>query len=173
LIKFAGARRVLFLVDRGNLGRQALKEFQAFRSSAQSMPVEATDRDWLAYSSQVSIHTRHCCRVKLGIAIDTVKRHLFQSTPGIAAGEAGRHLVDNQGSYCFNPHPALLPGEALLFGFAAMKNEVSIHTRHCCRVKPPPLQTLATQCRYSSESRTCNAAKMPGQSSARIRKYSA
>ncbi len=32
LIKFAGARRVLFLVDRGNLGRQALKEFQAFRT---------------------------------------------------------------------------------------------------------------------------------------------
>jgi len=32
LIKFAGARRVLFLVDRANLGRQALKEFQAFRT---------------------------------------------------------------------------------------------------------------------------------------------
>jgi len=32
LIKFTGARRVLFLVDRGNLGRQTLKEFQAFRT---------------------------------------------------------------------------------------------------------------------------------------------
>ncbi len=32
LIKFAGARRVLFLVDRGNLGRQALKEFQQYLS---------------------------------------------------------------------------------------------------------------------------------------------
>ncbi len=32
LIKFAGARRILFLVDRGNLGRQTLKEFQAFRT---------------------------------------------------------------------------------------------------------------------------------------------
>jgi type I restriction enzyme R subunit len=30
LIKFGGARRVLFLVDRGNLARQALKEFQAY-----------------------------------------------------------------------------------------------------------------------------------------------
>jgi type I restriction enzyme R subunit len=30
LIKLAGARRVLFLVDRGNLGDQALKEFQQF-----------------------------------------------------------------------------------------------------------------------------------------------
>jgi type I restriction enzyme R subunit len=32
LIKFAGARRVLFLVDRANLGRQTLKEFQAFNT---------------------------------------------------------------------------------------------------------------------------------------------
>lgn len=32
LIKFGGARRVLFLVDRTNLGEQAEKEFQAFRS---------------------------------------------------------------------------------------------------------------------------------------------
>ncbi len=30
LIKFGGATRVLFLVDRANLGRQAFKEFQAF-----------------------------------------------------------------------------------------------------------------------------------------------
>jgi type I restriction enzyme, R subunit len=30
LIKFGGAQRVLFLVDRANLGRQALKEFQAY-----------------------------------------------------------------------------------------------------------------------------------------------
>jgi type I restriction enzyme R subunit len=32
LVKFAKARRVLFLVDRGNLGDQALKEFQNFRT---------------------------------------------------------------------------------------------------------------------------------------------
>ncbi len=32
LIKIAGARRVLFLVDRGNLAEQAEKEFQGFRS---------------------------------------------------------------------------------------------------------------------------------------------
>ena len=32
LIKFAGAKRVLFLVDRGNLGRQTLKEFQQYVS---------------------------------------------------------------------------------------------------------------------------------------------
>lgn len=32
LIKFGGARRVLFLVDRANLGRQAHKEFQAYKA---------------------------------------------------------------------------------------------------------------------------------------------
>ena len=32
LIKFAGARRVLFLVDRSNLGRQTLREFQGFET---------------------------------------------------------------------------------------------------------------------------------------------
>lgn len=30
LIKHAGARRILFLVDRNNLGRQAYREFQGF-----------------------------------------------------------------------------------------------------------------------------------------------
>ncbi|MGB8168115.1 MAG: DEAD/DEAH box helicase family protein [Chthoniobacteraceae bacterium] len=34
LVKYAGAKRVLFLVDRGNLGRQTLKEFQQFVSPA-------------------------------------------------------------------------------------------------------------------------------------------
>jgi type I restriction enzyme, R subunit len=32
LIKFAGAKRVLFLVDRANLGRQTLKEFQQYET---------------------------------------------------------------------------------------------------------------------------------------------
>ena len=36
LIKFGGARRVLFLVDRANLGEQAEKEFQNFRTPTTS-----------------------------------------------------------------------------------------------------------------------------------------
>jgi type I site-specific restriction endonuclease len=32
LIKFGGARRVLFLVDRSNLGNQAEKEFEGYRT---------------------------------------------------------------------------------------------------------------------------------------------
>jgi type I restriction enzyme R subunit len=38
LIKYGGARRVLFLVDRANLGRQALKEFQAFITPDENRP---------------------------------------------------------------------------------------------------------------------------------------
>ena len=32
LIKYAGAKRILFLVDRGNLGRQTVREFQDFKT---------------------------------------------------------------------------------------------------------------------------------------------
>ena len=32
LIKFAKAKRILFLVDRANLGRQALREFQQYQT---------------------------------------------------------------------------------------------------------------------------------------------
>ena len=38
LIKYAGARRILFLVDRNNLGRQTLKEFQAFKAPDEQRP---------------------------------------------------------------------------------------------------------------------------------------
>jgi type I restriction enzyme, R subunit len=38
LIKHAGARRILFLVDRNNLGRQTLKEFQAFKTPDEQRP---------------------------------------------------------------------------------------------------------------------------------------
>ena len=38
LIKYAGARRILFLVDRSNLGRQTLKEFQAFVTPEENRP---------------------------------------------------------------------------------------------------------------------------------------
>ena len=41
LIKHAGARRVLFLVDRSNLGRQTLREFQGFTT-----PDEGTQVHW-------------------------------------------------------------------------------------------------------------------------------
>jgi type I restriction enzyme R subunit len=44
LIKFAGARRVLFLVDRGNLGDQTLKEFQQYESGSTTCAPTSTSR---------------------------------------------------------------------------------------------------------------------------------
>ena len=38
LIKYAGARRVLFLVDRTNLGTQAVREFQSFKTPDEQRP---------------------------------------------------------------------------------------------------------------------------------------
>jgi hypothetical protein len=52
LIKFAGARRVLFLVDRGNLGRQTLKEFQAFRT-----PDDGVNVDFDFYTIRTIVRT--------------------------------------------------------------------------------------------------------------------
>jgi type I restriction enzyme R subunit len=37
LARYAGARRILFLVDRTNLGRQTLNEFQQFVSPSTEM----------------------------------------------------------------------------------------------------------------------------------------
>ncbi len=62
LIKFGGARRVLFLVDRSNLGRQTYREFQQFVS-----PVNAC--------VEVAVHPAHLAvehvagAVSLGMAI--------------------------------------------------------------------------------------------------------
>ena len=85
---------------------------------------------------------------------------LFQSTPGIAAGRIGRGILPMSLSGCFNPRPALLPGEsvgslsaisadlgfnprpALLPGeswqveLELLGSAVSIHARHCCRANP-------------------------------------
>ncbi len=63
LVKFAGAERVLFLVDRANLGRQALKEFQGYatpddgRKFTDLYNVQLLQTDKIAQSSKVCITT--------------------------------------------------------------------------------------------------------------------
>jgi hypothetical protein len=63
LIKFAGSRRVLFLVDRGNLGRQTLKEFQQYRSPytnytfTEEYPVQHLRTNKLDKTAKVTITT--------------------------------------------------------------------------------------------------------------------
>jgi len=55
LIKHAGARRVLFLVDRSNLGRQAMTEFQQFVASTTGQNL----RSFKPASSRQSTHGIH------------------------------------------------------------------------------------------------------------------
>ena len=84
----------------------------------------------------VSIHARHCCRANRltkppsansamfqstpGIAAGRIPSRrrmrsfssMFQSTPGIAAGRISRPAAAPPAIPCFNPRPALLPGES-------------------------------------------------------------
>ena len=62
---------------------------------------------------------------------------VFQSTPGIAAGRIRAWPSPAATQSCFNPRPALLPGESIALGAGAHKNDVSIHARHCCRANRP------------------------------------
>ena len=63
LIKYANAERILFLVDRNNLGKQTLNEFQQFRDPgsaytfAQEFPVQRLDGNKIKASSKVVITT--------------------------------------------------------------------------------------------------------------------
>jgi type I restriction enzyme R subunit len=52
LIRFAGFRRVLFLVDRGNLGRQTKKEFDAYAST----PANVYRNSAISESKPASVH---------------------------------------------------------------------------------------------------------------------
>lgn len=65
LLKFAGARKILFLVDRANLGRQALKEFQNY----------STPDDGRALTSLYNV--RHLTSQTVGgesVVISTIQR---------------------------------------------------------------------------------------------------
>jgi len=63
LIKFAGARRVLFLVDRNNLGKQTNKEFEQYRSRytnytfTEEYPVQHLKRNSIDPSAKVVVTT--------------------------------------------------------------------------------------------------------------------
>ena len=105
----------------------------------------------------VSIHARHCCRANPWQPSNCTARLKFQSTPGIAAGRISRvntcqvpsrcfnprpALLPGESwaarwssstRLCFNPRPALLPGESLAIADVKVRVAVSIHARHCCR----------------------------------------
>ena len=60
LIKHAGARRVLFLVDRSNLGRQTLREFQGFTTPDEGRKFTELYNVQLLQSSRVDEVSRVC-----------------------------------------------------------------------------------------------------------------
>ena len=60
LIKYAGARRVLFLVDRGNLGRQTLREFQGFTTPDEKRKFTELYNVQLMQSSRVDPVSKVC-----------------------------------------------------------------------------------------------------------------
>src|SRR5207247_3434015 len=60
LIKLAGARRVLFLVDRGNLGDQTLKDFQQFVTPDASRKFTALSNVQHLQSAQLDRVSRVC-----------------------------------------------------------------------------------------------------------------
>lgn len=63
LIKFGGAKRILFLVDRNNLGKQTFTEFDQFQSPysaykfTEEFPVQRLRKNTIAQSSKVCITT--------------------------------------------------------------------------------------------------------------------
>ena len=60
LIKHAGARRVLFLVDRSNLGRQTLREFQGFTTPEEGRKFTELYNVQLLQSSHIDPVSRVC-----------------------------------------------------------------------------------------------------------------
>lgn len=89
LIKFGGARRVLFLVDRGNLGEQAEAEFQSYRTP--------DDNRKLTELYTVQRLTTNTIGASTKIAITTIQRlySMLKGEPDLDPGleEAGAEVT--------------------------------------------------------------------------------
>src|SRR5271168_3701085 len=94
LIKFAGAKRILFLVDRNNLGRQTLNEFQQFvspytnRAFTEEFGVQHLKRNTIDPAAKVCITTiqRLYSILKGEEDFDEANEEssLFESSPSLA-----------------------------------------------------------------------------------------
>ena len=99
----------------------------------------------------VSIRTRHCCRVmRTTRCFSQQSTQCFNPHPALLPGDATIQGVVPRATSCFNPHPALLPGDALRTGAERHEAEVSIRTRHCCRVMPAPPNLARTTAQFQS-----------------------
>ena len=97
------------------------------------LPGDALWDQWLRHGHAVSIRARHCCRAMRPPLINARIASAFQSAPGIAAGRCLLPLCGKHLQWCFNPRPALLPGDAQLNDLYQVIRTVSIRARHCCR----------------------------------------
>ena len=80
LIKFAGAKRILFLVDRGNLGRQTLQEFQQYTAPDDGRKFTELYNVQLLTSNQLDTVSK--------VTITTIQR-LYSMLRGEAEYDAG------------------------------------------------------------------------------------
>ena len=97
LIKFAGARRVLFLVDRGNLGRQTKKEFDQYSSPYNNYKFGEEYIVQHLQSNQIDLTAR--------VTICTIQR-LFSMLKGRElAPEDDEQSVDGLGNLFKQPEP--------------------------------------------------------------------
>jgi type I restriction enzyme R subunit len=97
LIKFAGARRVLFLVDRGNLGRQTKKEFDQYSSPYNNYKFGEEYIVQHLQSNQLDLTAR--------VTICTIQR-LFSMLKGRElAPEDDEQSVDGLGNLFKQPEP--------------------------------------------------------------------
>ena len=111
---------------------------------------------------RVSIRARHCCRANQPTTKRCQADRMFQSAPGIAAGRIATSPAFVPSAPCFNPRPALLPGESCLqYQSSECDDWVSIRARHCCRANP-----LGRPCwRVSLGCFNPRPALLPGESS--------
>jgi type I restriction enzyme R subunit len=123
LIRHGGARRVLFLVDRGNLGRQALKEFQAYATP--------DDGRKLSELYNVTNLTHNKVDPVNKVVITTIQR-LYS----ILQGEDSFDETLEEGSGFFGSGPMLGPSGS---GAGPMLGSAGTGSRSALVREPPPV----------------------------------
>ena len=92
--------------------RRQQRRARSFNPRPALLPGESLGTSEADARCVVSIHARHCCRANHRCPRYARSMRRFQSTPGIAAGRIDGVITFKDASKCFNPRPALLPGES-------------------------------------------------------------
>ena len=141
----------------GRISRSCLPNCRCncFNPRPALLPGESVVRSSLNCFHAVSIHARHCCRANLFQAsvntclqmVSIHARHCCRANPPCRRWKTA--------GCCFNPRPALLPGESSLASKARWITRVSIHARHCCRANPGSADQCRALIRVSIHARHC------------------